>query len=331
MTKKKLWLIPLMGLVLGGCTYVQGLMDPSINLNADFMAYYYLGRHDFAERPTAEKQLMPFTPENTLEGFFNGGSTSVVGDGSASFDPFQTVRSNNPMGPYVLSNDETLPIHLGLRDAGYTDMITYNGTLLNTSYVGGWFLTAEGQDLSPYIGHDFGKTKCLSTVDEAFSLGYLSKLYNGQMYCYGTHSLAFVSIDEDGFSTKLPKTLVESDYFLVSFRGGSNDDSNGGDTTPRLVQLDLLVDFYYEDGTSVSFRLKDTYVNTDNGGEAVSFTGFRLDGIRQKGLIGYGLSFENYRDPLSEKESISARASDDSDYHFGLLLYEVMFVDSTWR
>ena len=35
MTKNKLWLVPLMGLALGGCTYVQGLMDPSINVNAD--------------------------------------------------------------------------------------------------------------------------------------------------------------------------------------------------------------------------------------------------------------------------------------------------------
>lgn len=330
MTKKKLWLVPLMGLALGGCTYVQGLMDPSINVNGDFTAYYYLGHHDFDERPTAEKELLPFTSDNTVEGFFNGGGTSLQGDGALSFDPSQPTRGN-PGGVHALSEDESLPIHLGLKDAGYDDMLAYGGTSLSTTLAGSWILTAEGQDLSPYIGHDFGKTKCLSTVDEAFSLGYLSKLYNGQMYCYGTHSLAFVSIDEDGFSTKLPKTLVESDYFLVAFRGGSNDDSNGGDTTPRLVQLDLLVDFYYEDGTSASFRLKDTYVNTDNGGEAVSFTGFKLDGIRQKGLIGYGLSFENYRDPLSEKESISARASDDSDYHFGLLLYEVMFVDSTWR
>ena len=94
MTKKKLWLVPLMGLALGGCTYVQGLMDPSINVNADFTAYYYLGHHDFDERPKAEKEFLPFTSDNTVEGFFNGGGTSLQGDGALSFDPSQPTRGN---------------------------------------------------------------------------------------------------------------------------------------------------------------------------------------------------------------------------------------------
>ncbi len=330
MTKKTLWLVPLAGLALGGCSYVQGLMDPSINVNADFTAFYYVGYHDFKERPITETVLQPLTEDNPTDGFFNGGGTSLQGDGALSFDPAQPVRGN-PSGSGPLSPDASLPVHLGLKDAGYDDMLSYQGETLTTTLAGNWVLTLEGRDLSPYIGHDFGKTKCLATVDSAFSLGYLSKLYNGQMYCYGTHSLAFVSIDEEGFSTRLPKTLVDSSYFLVSFRGGSNDDSNSGDTTPRLVQIDLLVDFYYDDGTSNTYRLADTYVNTDNGGEAVSFTGFSLEDTRKEGLIGYGLSYANYRDPLAEEENISAVADEESEYHFGLLLYEVMFVDSTWR
>lgn len=329
--KRKLLLVPVVAISLAGCTHVQGLMDPSINVSSKFTSYYYLDHFemDGEGKTLIEKTLNPITSTNP-EGYFNGSNGS---DGSKDFYPMVDSRQGTPLSKSERS------VHHGLVSAGYSDMLEYEGETLSTSPGRNWLIYYEGRDVSNWIGSDFGKTKCLATVDEAFSTGYLSKLYNGQMYCMSTHSLAFVSIDEDGFSTRLPKTLVDADYFLVAFRGGSDDRSHNGDTTARLVTIDLRIDFYFEDRV-ISTVLDDCYVNTDNGGEAVSFTGFKLGedtpfGESLEGLIGYGISYSNYYDEYLEVGSgegkISPNARVESEAHFGLLLYEVMFVDSTWR
>ncbi len=326
---KTTWALALVSLSLAGCSNVKGLMDPSININSDFEAFYYLGYHemDAGSLEVEKRELTPILEDGTGD-YFNG---SVYGDGSQNFDPSQEGRQGK-----AIDNGQDLPVHLGLRDAGYSDMLSYNGSSLATTVSANWVLSEEPNGDDGKIGTDFGKTKCLSTVGgDAFAYGYLSKLYNGQMYCAGTHSLSFVSIDETGFSTRLPRQLSDSDYFLVSFRGGSDDRSHDGDTTARLSIIDLKIDLYYSSSV-VELTLKDTYVNTDNGGEACSFTGFSFEdiGIDPNGLVGYGISYSNYRDSFLDvgegDGKISALASDESETHFGLLLYEVMFVDSIW-
>ncbi len=329
-----------LGSLLCSCSYVDGLMDPSINVNAEFTAYYYLGHDDYGPRPemVEKRSLSPMLEDGTGD-YFNGfgyhasggaGSPKTM-DGSASFYPGMMTSQGTP-----LSSDETLPVHLGLRDAGYADMLDYGGKELSTGFMDNWTINNEPSGGTGYIGSDFGKTKCLSTIDETFSSGYLSKLYNGQLYCRSTHSLSFVSIDETGFTTRLPKTMVDGDYFLVAFRGGSDDSSHDGIQTRRLVTIDLSLRLFYEE-REIDLTLMDCYVNTDNSGEGVSFTGFSFSdlGIDPAGIRGYGLSFSNFRDARLEvgtgEGKISPRAEDESEFHFGLLLYEVMFVNSTWR
>ena len=185
----------------------------------------------------------------------------------------------------------------------------------------------------------FGRYYSLGRVDEGFKRGYLSKLYNGQLYCDGYHSLAFVCIDNNGFTQLFPRTIEKADYFVMSFRGGS--DFTGGrnryGSEPRVSAFDLSVDFYYlQDGKYNYKTVKGEKVTTetDHGGEATTMYGFRFSeiGLDASGICGIGVHYDNFEDLYSSASGkISSLMPKTTEYQFGLLLYEIMFPNASWR
>ncbi|MCH3909357.1 MAG: hypothetical protein LKF58_02135 [Bacilli bacterium] len=208
----------------------------------------------------------------------------------------------------------------------YTDPTTGESSTLETASIKDWTPANEGDD-SSFIGKSFGRTKCLGRTDPAFKYGVTSKLYNGQMYCRGYHNAALFQVGSDGFSTIFPKTLETGDYFLMSFRGGST----AGDG--RNTYVDLNLRFIYEaDGgyEYVSIKANDVHETTDVSGESDIFFAFSFSsiGIDPVGIKGFEMYFSGVYDPSHDE---STTPTIEADNYFALMVYEVMFPDSTWR
>lgn len=190
-----------------------------------------------------------------------------------------------------------------------------------------WTIKKEKED-DKFIGSTFGRTKCLAVADPSFREGIFSKLYNGQTYCMAISNAALVQADSKGFATKMPKSLASGDYFLMSFRGGSSYGK------PRVTNLDLSLRFYVSSGSQYDYytvKANNVYQCTDDGGEGVTFFAFSFSDIglsKPEGILGWGVSFDNVSDP---NYSESYLAEEEASHHFGLLIYETMFPDSSWR
>lgn len=185
----------------------------------------------------------------------------------------------------------------------------------------------------------FGRYYSMGRIDDSFKEGYLSKLYNGQLYCDGYHSLAFVCLENSGFTSLYSKEMISGDYFLMSFRGGSDYVGGRGhnQNEPRISAFDLSVDFYYRNGNKydyVTVTSKQAITETDHGGEGTTMFGFRFSdiGLDPKGIAGIGIHYDNFEDRFSScTGKIASTMPKATDYQFGLLLYEVMFPGSSWN
>ena len=59
----------------------------------------------------------------------------------------------------------------------------------------------------PQEKKSYGQSFKLSKTEQSFRYGYISKLFNGQMFCNGSYEIARVQIDEDGFGMKFNKEI----------------------------------------------------------------------------------------------------------------------------
>jgi|GEM_PF-2144718 hypothetical protein len=208
----------------------------------------------------------------------------------------------------------------------YPDIFLYdNGTVtLDATPEHDWSQDLEGQSDASYVGMAFGRTKCLVKCDPSFNDGLLSKLYNGQVYCLGLHAKALVQLKEEGLDASFPKKLVSGDYFLMSFRGGSTFGE------ARITAIDLTLKFY-KGSKAYILIFKDLAEWTDNGGDGDSFFGFKFSdiGLDPAGITGFGISYDNLQDK-DLTTALTLEQKENPNTYWGMLIYEVMFPDSTW-
>ncbi len=198
-------------------------------------------------------------------------------------------------------------------------------------------------DQSSMVGKAYGATKKMTLIDKKFSRGILSKLYNGQVRCNAWSSYSLVELDQTGYGTIFPSELSSAPYFAMAVRGGS-------DYGPwRIAKFDINVTFYKEDASrnliGTKFTLKEVKLQANFSSEYTSLVGFYFNEVGEKydpnGIVGMSMDFslieENYdlytasaKEALGEIPSCSGDFSDDSKYHMGLILLEVLFPDSTW-
>jgi len=224
---------------------------------------------------------------------------------------------------------------------------TSSTVTLSTQSISDWRYSEIGKD-AQYIGTSFGRTKCLVTADSSFKEGFLSKLYNGQLYCNGDHMRALVQFDQYGYDAAFPKSMVAGDYFLISLRGGStylrHNPKYDVDPTqpemitlPRLTELDINLKFYKVNGSVFDYysvTAKNVVVRTDDGGEGETFFGFKFPDIGindTSGIAGMSLSYSNFQDPAIGGAEETIDAATPKTFYWGALVYEVMLPDSTWR
>jgi hypothetical protein len=175
--------------------------------------------------------------------------------------------------------------------------------------------------------YDYGPNKKMNSKDSIFKYGYLSKLYDGQMFCNGYYQLARVQIDERGFGVIYDKELIDSDYIALSFKA-SVDYTQEVSVPLHDSSVNLHITFYERDGAK--FHAVKTTCQFDNlrtnDHEAFDrgnyvFYAFKLSELNLSRVCGYSISFE----------LLSDQYVTDYNYDYSLMFYEVFFPNSSWR
>ena len=252
------------------------------------------------------------------------------------------VLPHAPNGFFYGSGDSSSPSRCyGLAEgkAWHPDFFRENGKELfwteqgDTAYgndtaggnVGQWV------DNSSLVGTVYGQTKKMSRYSKAFSSGYLSKLYNGQVKCDGWSSYSMVLLDKEGYGTIFPSEMQDGSYFAFSARGASDTPDSG---KGRVLSMDITITFYKyaADGRALNgtaFLLPDVHLQANFSSDYTSLVGFSFQDANYDpaGTVGMSMTYALKDDPLGASDDFS----DGASYHVGLSLLEVFFPDSTWN
>lgn len=194
-------------------------------------------------------------------------------------------------------------------------------------------------DMNDPISSDkksYGQTFALGNNDETFKYGYISKLFNGQMFCNGSYELARVQIDENGFAVKFKKEIRDYSYFALNFKASLDYRRDGKSTNlpTHLSSINLLINFYLKEDNNtyrrvpVSYQINNIITNGPElmGGINYIFFGFSLKNINISRLCGFSVEYDLLSD---EYKDLPEQA--DKGWTHCLLLYEMFLPKSTWH
>lgn len=196
------------------------------------------------------------------------------------------------------------------------------------------------KDDPQYVGVQYGPTKKMSGVDSTFSRGYISKLFDGQMFCNGDYELSRVQIDEGGFGTLFQKEIASNgSYFALNFKGSGRfvEDPNAV-VRAHYLKIDLHVSFYLKTGNGfkevkvsrvidrVPANATETYTNSTYVFYAFSLGGNGIDLTR---CAGVSVSYDLLEvDVGNENEN---KYQNDGTIQHSLMLYEMLIPHAVWR
>lgn len=194
---------------------------------------------------------------------------------------------------------------------------------------------------------DFGPTKCVSRIDDSFSYGILSKLYDGRVHCDGYYAQSRVQLNKTGFGTFFPKEMKSAKWFGVSVRSSTNTDGykackavvNFNFTFYRHITNSNAVDAYKVAVNNVTIDLNNSIPH----GSLLAFyymemfasVGLDYNELTN-GMIAMSMDYELvtvHGTAPGEKEKYGELTDDMTDEthpHFAIFLYEMFFGDSTW-
>lgn len=181
----------------------------------------------------------------------------------------------------------------------------------------------------------YGQTYALSKVESSFKYGYVSKLFNGQMFCNSKYELARVQIDESGFGMKFNKELDKYSYFALNFKASLDYRRKNGELTYipyHESKINLLINFYCKTDNGklhrvpVSYEIDHIATNSSEqiDGSNYVFFGFDLANVNISRCVGISIEYE-----LLEDAYINAHP--DEGWTHCLLLYELFLPNSTWH
>lgn len=180
----------------------------------------------------------------------------------------------------------------------------------------------------------YGQTFALSKNEQSFKYGYVSKLFNGQMFCNGSYEIARVQIDENGFGMEFSKELDQYSYFALNFKASLDYRKDGVSTNlpAHESSVRLFINFYCKTDNQKYHRVPVYYdiehIKTNASetllGDNYTFFGFSLSGIGVERCVGISIEYE-----LLNDEYINAHP--DEGWTHCLLLYELFLPNSTWH
>jgi hypothetical protein len=176
----------------------------------------------------------------------------------------------------------------------------------------------------------YGDDYKMNNIDPDFKQGYLSKLYDGWMFCGGRYQLARVQIDESGFGTVFNKqsgSLVNS-YFAINFKASNDYTDSENPVSAHFSDLLMKVSFYCRnddkfDKVTYTYPLYNVPCNFSDIKcyDTYTFFGFKINSNIIKNLQGYSIEYDLIKDEYTEEKALD----------HSLMLYEVVLPNSTWR
>lgn len=197
---------------------------------------------------------------------------------------------------------------------------------------------------------EFGYHNNLSTIDESFSYGILSKLYDGRVRCEGYFQKSRVQLSDCGYATYFPKSLQTAHYFAFACRGATSlkedleyssrfepEFTPEGNPNPnyakRALSVNFTISFYIHISNSeqykkIVYNLNNVNIQVDNHG----YTNLVYFSLLETELTGaVAMSFEwSSNDPRLVEKNLSTNYQDKEKDHLALMLYEVFIGESTW-
>lgn len=166
----------------------------------------------------------------------------------------------------------------------------------------------------------FGENFKLSKVNEEIKDGFVSKLFDGQLFCNGDYEKARIQINENGFSSPFYKELESASYLYLHFKSAIDFKSPGLKPASHLDTITLNITFYKEDkGYNYTYQLSDV---PTNAGETYIFYGFSLEGFDLTGMKDFSISYKLDYDIIKESYP---------DLNHALLLYEFSLVNAKFK
>ena len=214
-----------------------------------------------------------------------------------------------------------------------------------------------------YLNVGYGPTKKLSRVDSSFKYGYISKLFDGQMFCWGYYQAARVQINENGFGTLFSKEGSPSDqsYFALNLKAsydytsvGEYDfnydgvvdkeesmqdlaipDGEGGviKKADLRTNVNLKISFYCKndegyDKKTFTYKLSNMMTNATENPSIYKFFGFRFNGCNLYRIAGVSVEFELLDNPLAE---LKDKDGNLANLDYSLMLYEMFIPNTSWN
>ena len=191
----------------------------------------------------------------------------------------------------------------------------------------------------------YGDQKKLSSIDDSFKYGYVSKLFDGNMFCNGRYQLARVQIDEGGFGKLLNKELSQFDFFAMNFKASLDYTYRSFFKTES--KIDLHIGFYLKSGDdsytlkTVSYVIDNVPTNSTDGHDENHYTffGFKLDKeyIDIERCCGISVTYDlldvtgRYRDEGSSTVVMDFNELKSAGVDHALMIYEILLPNSTWH
>ncbi|MDR0934911.1 MAG: hypothetical protein LBM03_01225 [Erysipelotrichaceae bacterium] len=292
--RNKIGLLLLVG-VLSSCGYGLREIYTGDAYNSPIFGENYYRHYDEAINPNIDNQIT-----ETVE---------------LRLTDLGTAYATNYADAYIL--DEQIPA------PGEVGETTVNGVQKLT------YADYEDKDNPNSIGKKYGATKRMSLVDPIFSKGYVSKLFDGQMFCNGYYQLARVQIDEGGFGATFEKELVDQtgSYFALNFKAADNNILNPDEAiTGHISRINIHISFFLRNSKGykeikVSHEM-DAYANPSEMYVNYNFLAFSLERIDITRCAGIGISYDLLDDDMY---------NGNEDIEHSLMLYEMMIPYAIWR
>lgn len=164
--------------------------------------------------------------------------------------------------------------------------------------------------------HDFllegyGPQKRLSNYIDEVKDGFISKLFDGQLFCHGYYELARVQINEEGFSSSFYRPIKNASYLYLNFKSALDFKTYHPGSHDDIITIHITL--YGDKATTYSYQLNDV---PTNAGETYIFYGFSLEGLDISNVKDFAISYTlDYDAGKIEEPSIE----------HALLLYEFGF------
>ena len=207
-----------------------------------------------------------------------------------------------------------------------------------------------------YLNSGYGPTKKMTRFDNSFRYGYLSKLFDGQMFCHGRYQAARVQIDEGGFGVLFNKETDLDTYFAINFKASYDytkydvadfkpyyDQERPTYNVPETkTAVDLKISFYLkrDDGyieKTFTYPLSNISTNYhEDPSQYLSiynFFGFRTNHLSLDRVQGFSVKFDFDRDDINKNPMRDLKDKENNPYKldYSLMLYEVFMPNTIWR